>query len=251
MAGILDTAGDIGSVLAALEAARAKGRVDTAGINQNQGRAEADIYRTTMDAALKGPASSARDTALGDTLTNIKPFAWNGTSMVGNIPVPQGSGGLTPANFGPATRQAGADLSRVAGARVGSPAFNLPAQPKLAPLPTSSGLDSVLGSASSLASLAKAAGGSGGGGDLGQLAKDIAGLFGHGNFGTEAPNSNIPSYDPYATDTPATMPTDPSGGTGKGPGMDGYERPAPEDDPYQEFLKQQAAQGAGDDWTDW
>lgn len=155
---ILGAAGDLSGILAAIEANRAKGRVDEAGVNQNQGRVAGDIYRTQSAVALGGPKASAQNAALGDTLANVQPFKWTGgTSMSGNIPVPEYSGGLTPANFGPATRKAGADLATLSADRVSSPAFNIPKPPVLAPVPQSNALDSILGTAGILGTLGKAA----------------------------------------------------------------------------------------------
>lgn len=152
--GILDTAGSIGDVLAAMEAARAKGRVDQGDMQQRQANAAANIYRTQSDVALKGPLQSAKAAATGDQMANIQPFSWTGdTKQVGNLPVPQSTGGLTPANFGPATRKAGSDLATLSANRVSSPSFNIPKPPVLAPLPESNGLDSILGGASSIGTL--------------------------------------------------------------------------------------------------
>jgi hypothetical protein len=156
---ILGTAGDISSILAAIEAGRANGRVGEATVNQNQGRVAGDIYRTQAGVALAGPRSSAQNAALGDTLANVQPFKWTGgTQMSGNIPIPQSTGGLTPANFGPATRKAGADLATLSADRVNSPAFNIPKPPVLAPVPSANGLDSILGAAGGIGSILGALG---------------------------------------------------------------------------------------------
>jgi hypothetical protein len=145
---ILSTATDIGSVLAAYEAAAAQGRVQQAGVNQNQANTGANLYRTQLQGALTGPSVSAAQAAKGDAQANIQPFAWTGgTTMAGNIPVPQSTGGLTPSLFGPATRQAGQKLAALGNSRVLSPAFALPTPPTLAPAPTASGLDKTLGAA--------------------------------------------------------------------------------------------------------
>jgi len=179
MADTADTIGSIGSILADIEKARAQGRVTEAGVNQEQAKAASDIFRTRMQAALQGPALSAQQTAQGDTMANIKPFAWTGaTQQVGNIPVPQSTGGLTPANFGPATRQAGADLAQVAGARVKSPSFALPAAPVLAPLPNEGALDKLLKAAGAAGSLG------GAGGDIGKLLKALADKIRGGSGGS-------------------------------------------------------------------
>jgi len=88
------TIADLAAIVAAIGKGRADGRVTEADVNQNQARAEADIFRTRMEAALKGPTQSAQAAAYGDTLANIQPFKWTGdTQQVGNIPVPQSTGG--------------------------------------------------------------------------------------------------------------------------------------------------------------
>lgn len=212
--GILDQAGDVGSILAAIEAARAKGRVDQAGVQQNQARAAGDIYRTNAAVALGGPTASAKSAALGDQMANVQPFQWTGgTSQVGNIPVPQSTGGLTPANFGPSTRKAGADLATLSASRVASPSFNIPKPPTLAPLPESSGLDSVLGTASTIGSLLKAlaqksggaSGGPGGSGssvDLGKTASAIKNWLANRNTMTPGSVDNsdwLSNYDPFSS----------------------------------------------------
>lgn len=206
MGDILSTAGDIGSILAKMEADRAKGRLAQGDAQQRQANAAANIYRTQADVALKGPLQSAKAAAQGDQMANIQPFAWTGgTSQVGNIPVPQSTGGLTPANFGPATRKAGADLATLSADRVSSPDFNVPKPPVLPPLPESSGLDSILGTAGSLGSLLGALGknASGGGGDIGKL---IAAILNRnkgsasGNTGQRTGDNSGPFVDAYPAD---------------------------------------------------
>lgn len=225
---IIDTASNLGDLIAKANQDAAQGRAQAGMLNQSQALAAANIYRSQLDASLKGPTESARSTALGDTMANVKPFEWGDPKMVGNIPVPTGSGGLTPANFGPNTRQAGADLSNLSASRVNSPTFNLPTPPVLPPIPTQGGLSSALGTAGALANALKAANGSGG--DIGKL---LSNLFGRGNFGsfggvTGDPNNDtgfLPSYDPSNPDnvsTPSTTTSDPSGGTNVGPGMQAY-----------------------------
>lgn len=211
--GILDNVGDISSLLASYEANKAKGNLAQAGAQQNQARAAADIYNTQSNVALKGPLQSAKAAATGDQMANIQPFSWTGgTSQVGNLPVPQSTGGLTPANFGPATRKAGADLATLSADRVSDPSFNIPKPPTLDPLPQSSGLDSILGNASLLGSLAKAAGGPSGG-DIGKLIENIKNAFagnkGSTNGNTGMPTGNFPSNldDPFNGQGNTGMPT--------------------------------------------
>lgn len=193
--GVLDSVGDISSILAAYEANKAKGNIAQGDAQQRQANAAANIYRTQADVALKGPEQSARATALGDQMANIQPFSWTGdTKQVGNIPVPQSVGGLSPANFGPNTRRAGSELSSLSADRVSSPTFNLPQPPTLAPLPSSSGLDSILSNASLIGSLAKAAAGNGGGGNIADLIKKL--FPGGGGSPLSSPGSPLPSGNP-------------------------------------------------------
>jgi hypothetical protein len=192
--GVLDNVGDISNILAAYEANKAKGNLAQAGAQQNQANAAANIYRTQSAVALNGPTQSAKSAALGDQIANIQPFAWTGgTSQVGNLPVPQSTGGLTPGNFGPATRKAGSDLATLSANRVSDPSFNIPTPPTLDPLPQMSGLDSILGTAGTLGSLAKAAGGPSGG-DIGKLIQNIKNAF-SGNKGSTNGNTGMPTGD--------------------------------------------------------
>jgi hypothetical protein len=222
LGGILDSAGDLAGVLAEIAKGRATGRLAEGTAQQQQGLAESDLFRTQMDAALKGPVQSAQGAAYGDTLANIQPFGFTGeTKMVGNIPVPQASGGLTPANFGPTSRQAGADLARLSAGRVNSPSFNLPKPPKIAPLPQSSALDSILNAAGGIGSAAGALGKNGGGGDLIGLAKDLfAKLRGGGSGDT-----------PYGVQ-PTPFGPEESGDTPYGVQDTPYGPAEPEDTPY-------------------
>jgi len=189
---------DLGRILAGYGANSAAGRVQEAGINQNQARTAADIYRAQLASALGGPALSAKQTALGDTLANIQPFQFTGrTHMVGNIPVPEATGGLGPQNFGPNTRAAGKALSDRSLARVSSPAFALPSPPQLAPLPTP-GLGEKIASGVGLgSSILGALSGSGGKFSFGDGRSLTDYLLGrNGTFGT--PGDVTGNYDPNA-----------------------------------------------------
>lgn len=267
MGDILSSAGSIADVLAKIEAGRATGRQAQGDAQQRQALAEANIYRTQADVALKGPLQSAKAAAQGDQMANIQPFSWTGgTSMSGNLPIPQSTGGLSPANFGPATRKAGADLATLSANRVSSPDFNIPKPPVLPPLPESNGLDSILSTASGLGSLAGALGkaASGGGGDLGKAAAAIKNLFSHGG----STNGNTGQL---TGDFPDNL-NDPSTGGGYGPdaptpsvstdtqfnGVPGGYPNNPEDpmsaDPewWRQFMGDNGGGDVGspDDWTD-
>lgn len=192
---ILNTVGNVGDVINGYNQNAAQGRVQAGLLNQAQALAAANIYKTQLGAALGGPTESAKSTALGDTMANVKPFSWGEPTMVGHIPVPTASGGLTPANFGPNTRQAGADLSTLSAARVNSPTFNLPAPPTLPPIPSAGPGSSILGTAGFLAQLAKAAGGAGAPGSGGSF--DLSKLINmfRGNGGSTNGNTGQPIGD--------------------------------------------------------
>jgi hypothetical protein len=255
------TIADLAAIVAAIGKGRADGRVTEADVNQNQARAEADIFRTRMEAALKGPSMEARSAAIGDTLANVKPFAWTGgTSMVGNIPVPlSNDGGLTPANYGPATRRAGQTLANLSADRVNDPAFALPAPPTVAPLPQSGKTDSIINTASTIGSLFGAVPGAGG--SIVNAAKGIAGLIPRGSEDTNLMggkttiNGGLPSYDPTEADPntglpypPMGYPSDPSDGTGRGPGMSGYVPPDEDEDPLDAFDRWLRSEHQDTDW---
>lgn len=260
--GILDEAGGIAEVLAKMAANRADARVTQGDAQQRQANAEANIYRTQSDVALKGPTMSAKSAAQGDQMANIQPFSWTGdTSMSGNIPIPQSTGGLTPANFGPSTRKAGADLASLSASRVSSPAFNIPKPPVLPPLPESSGLDSILGTAGALGSLAGALGKNAGGSSI-DIGKIIAAIRNRGKGGSQGPVDQPgwqgpvdepgwqgPANEPTgSTDTGEFMGTLPDYGGTTG-GTDPSQLPGGSD-PMAEYLDWLAQNGNGGDVGD-
>lgn len=159
MSRYLQLAGQLAPLLAGIAGGRQQDRTNAALLNQSQARAQADIFNTRMSAALKGPRMSAQDAALGDTMANVQPFRFTGsTHQVGNIPVPDYTGGLTPANFGSATRQAGQSLATQGASRVTDPAFALPNPPTLPDLPQGNAYDSILGTSAQVAALMAALG---------------------------------------------------------------------------------------------
>jgi hypothetical protein len=150
----LQLAGQLAPLLAGMAGGRQQDRVNSALLNQSQARAQADIFNTRMNAALRGPRMAAQDAAFGDTMANVQPFSFTGgTHQVGNIPVPDSTGGLSPANFGSATRQAGQSLATQGASRVTDPAFTLPSPPTLPDLPQGNAYDSILGSGAQIAAL--------------------------------------------------------------------------------------------------
>ena len=137
LAGITGLARQISQLLGGTANGLDQGRIESALLNQQQARAQADIFNTRMRAALMGPRMSAEDTARGDVMANEQPFAFDGgTKMVGNIPVPTHTGGPGPQNLGPNSRAAGQALSNQGLSRINSPAFDLPTPPVLPPIDT-------------------------------------------------------------------------------------------------------------------
>lgn len=135
---ILSTAG---SVAGALAGGRAQGRMDEAGINQIQDRNKI----VAADTNLRAGSTRAGQAVQGDILAHAQPFRYTGgTSMAGNIPIPQSEGGLSPAIFSDSTRALGSQLSsdalRAQQTDHGNPA-------SLTPLPQSTALDSILNTA--------------------------------------------------------------------------------------------------------
>lgn len=138
--GIWDLLGNLGSVFGGYGAASQQGRETQASMQQNQDRLAQQRYGNQLQAAqlnLTAPQVRAAQSVKGDILANAQPFQWTGqTRMVGNIPVPQSTGGLSPALFSDNTRSLGRLLS--AGA-VGQQGVNdgraIEAPPELTPLP--------------------------------------------------------------------------------------------------------------------
>jgi hypothetical protein len=135
LAGIAGLASKIATLLGGTAAGLDQGRIESTLLNQQQARAQADIFNTRMRAALAGPRLSAEDVARGDVMANEQPFQFDGgTRMSGNIPIPTHTGGPGPQNFGPNTRAAGQALSNQGLSRITSPAFDLPTPPVLPPI---------------------------------------------------------------------------------------------------------------------
>lgn len=143
---VLDAAGKIGRVASGYAANAASGRVQQAAMQQRQDQNALDA--ATL--ALKTPGARMGNAVRGDILANAQPFAFNGTRMMGDIPVPTSTGGLSPALFSAATRSLGATVPQqmldAEQADGGNPV-------SLTPLPTPSKLDSVLGAAGLVGSL--------------------------------------------------------------------------------------------------
>lgn len=145
---ILNAAGDIAGGLGALEQGRADGRVTQAGVNQAQDRNSIGAAAVNLGAGAHRGAQAVQ----GDVMANAQPFKWTGDNqMVGNIPVPQFSGGVSPGIFSDNTRKLGAQLSADALAGQTADHGNVAS---LTPLPEAGKMDSILSTASSLGSLA-------------------------------------------------------------------------------------------------
>ena len=139
----------LGQLSAGTAAGRQQGRETQAAMQQRQDQLNQSRYQNQLSAAelnLRAPMIRAGQSVRGDILANAQPFQWTGqTQMVGNIPVPQSTGGLSPALFSDNTRSLGRLLS--AGA-VGQQGVNdgraIEAPPELTPLPQAGRTDSLL-----------------------------------------------------------------------------------------------------------
>jgi hypothetical protein len=160
----------IGQTAAGTAAGRQQGRETQAMMQQRQDQLAQQRYGNELSAAqlnLQAPQVRAQQSVKGDILANAQPFKWTGqTAMVGNIPVPQSTGGLNPSIFSDNTRSLGRMLS--AGA-VGQQGVNdgraIEAPPGLTPLPQAGRADSILsiiGQIAPFLSLIPSSGGGGG-----------------------------------------------------------------------------------------
>lgn len=131
----------IGGVASGIAGGRAQGRQQETDNLLRESLAQNGRYRNQLDAAqlnLQAPGQRASQSVKGDILANAQPFQWTGgTKMVGNIPVPQSSGGLSPSLFSDDTRQLGRALSSGAlqgqttnGGQAIAPPPNLPQMPQ-------------------------------------------------------------------------------------------------------------------------
>lgn len=138
--GILDAA-------SALAQGRANGRAQEALVNQSQDRNAINAAQVNLGAGQKRGAQAVQ----GDILANAQPFKFTGsTHMVGNIPVPDFTGGVSPALFSDSTRQLGSQLSSDALNAQTSDHGN-PAQ--LTPVPQAGTGDKILSTAGLIGSL--------------------------------------------------------------------------------------------------
>lgn len=172
LGGATGALGALGGVASGVSAGRQQGRESEATFQQRQDQLGQSRYQNEMDAArlnLQAPQMRASQAMRGDILANAQPFQWTGdTRMVGNIPVPQATGGLNPGIFSEDTRS----LGRLLAARAlqgqqtnGGDVVGLP--PELTPLPQAGKVDSILNAIGQIApfvSLIPRMGGQGQGG---------------------------------------------------------------------------------------
>lgn len=143
----LDTAGRVGRGLLGIEADRQAGRESEAQATQAQDRNAIAAANVNLTAGSRRGAQSVQ----GDVMANAQPFKWTGDNqMVGNIPVPQFSGGVSPALFSDNTRKLGGELSADA---LASQTADHGSPVNLTPLPQGSATDSILSTAGRIGGL--------------------------------------------------------------------------------------------------
>lgn len=167
--------------------------------------------------ALAAPGSEAQNSVRGDILANSRDASFSG--LPSYIHVPTLSGGLRPSMLSDSSRQLGAKMSRDALTRSMSGADTnfapLPTVPNATPLPSATGLDSLLqgvGGASSILGALGSLGGSTSGGSTpgmqaGGTPYDGAGTPGFPGDGTSASNPMFPQPPNGPPDQAAADPT--------------------------------------------
>ncbi len=140
----LKNAHDLGSALSSTSMGRAQGRIAEGLQNQNQARAQVDLYNSELNA----PAKIASNAVRGDILSNAHDV---NIAAPSTIPVPKITGGLHPDMFSPETRATGVGLRSNALASAGNLTPVTP--PVLPPLPEAGTLDSILNTGSSVANI--------------------------------------------------------------------------------------------------
>lgn len=109
---------NIGRVLNGVNTGQQQGRESEAQATTRWDANANTRYKNSIDAAalnLKAPGERGATSVQGDILANAKPFQWTGeTKMVGNTPVPQYTGGLTPSLFSDNTKALGSLMSQQA-----------------------------------------------------------------------------------------------------------------------------------------
>lgn len=229
-----------------LNAQRTQAELDLAKGGLSKSLFDAAMNRAKAAATL--PTYRASQAETGDLLANTQDVGVNPGSPEMAAHMTTFTGGRRPSALGPNARAAGAALSNIGASSIGND--QLPHVPTAPDVNIGGFLNNLLNGASAATgiagALAKAAGGSGGssGGDLSKLAQ----LFQRG--GT-TPKMSTPGQPDMSGASPFlpndslmfplgpdfTGPTDPSGGTGVGPGMQ----------EYYDWLAQQGGGGGEDD----
>ena len=158
--GWLDILKGAGGVLSGIGQGRAEGRAAEATANQNQGRAQADIYNSLVSALMRQgelgqqKATFERDSPnvrfgqamRGNLAANLQDVSMNVPDRLKPYMV-NFSGGLRPSALGEGGRAAGQQLAQIGQGQMGKDSFsvpNLPAPPSLPDMPDSSWLDTFL-----------------------------------------------------------------------------------------------------------
>lgn len=148
----------VGQVINGINKGRQEGREAEGNATNAQDRNATDRYRAETASArlnLDAPQERASTAMRGDILANAQPLELTGrTQMIGNTPVPQTTGGISPALFSDQTRELGRTMTQQAlqqqqtsGGNAQGPA------PALTPLPRANGFDTALGIVGQAASL--------------------------------------------------------------------------------------------------
>lgn len=152
----LDRAGQVSDALNGLNSGLQHGREAETNATQTQDRNAISRYGAETNAArlnLAAPQARGQTSVQGDILANAKPFSWTGqTKMVGNIPVPQSTGGLSPDVFSDNTRTLGKEMSANAltdNRRLGGDAIG-PAPPLTPPAQAGTGSRILSGASTAL-----------------------------------------------------------------------------------------------------
>lgn len=146
---ILNAAKPAGQILSGIEGARQAGREAETRATQTQDNLENTRYRNAISAAglnLQAPGERMSSSVKGDILANAQPLRLTGgTQMVGNTPVPQTSGGLSPSIFSDNSRALGRTVSQQALSQQQTDGGQAIApQAPLTPIASATGTDSTL-----------------------------------------------------------------------------------------------------------
>lgn len=228
-----NTFSDVGQVLGNASAGRAAG-VNAANTTAlGAGALSNNLFQSAMQRAMAQaalPNFRAQQAVTGDQIANTQDVVPTGPANV-MAHVVNFTGGRRPSNLGPNARSAGAALSKIGASNLGKDV--LPSVPDMPKMSDGGVLGNALGGGSLVSSLLGALGGggkSGGGFDIGKLLSGLkrgnpSNPYGPTTITSADPfGGNLPGYDPIGENFATGGPTDPSGGSGVGPGMaDFYE----------------------------